>query len=180
MIYDNSQPVFPNWWDALDSADSPAEDDGHPEGGEASPVGAPCPSSLRGPGDRYGSDGPEPPRAWPDPDRLDREDWGGLSVEEQSEGFGGAADRCAGWRRGYSRDLVDTVWEFGMTVAGNDPELWRKDEFGNWIHRFAYGQRGSRFGWEIFDPGVGRHHRGVRAMRPMQWEGYLRYCETLT
>ncbi len=76
--------------------------------------------------------------------------------------------------RAYERELVQSVWEFAEAVPGTDPSLWRKDEFGDWIHRFDYGRRGSAFGWEIFDPGIGRRAQGVYAMRPMQWESYLR------
>ncbi|HRQ89238.1 MAG TPA: hypothetical protein PLA50_10595 [Bacteroidia bacterium] len=79
--------------------------------------------------------------------------------------------------RAYERELVQSVWEFAEVVPGTDPALWRKDEFGGWIHRFDYGRRGSAFGWEIFDPGIGRHSQGVYAMRPMQWESYIRQYE---
>lgn len=80
--------------------------------------------------------------------------------------------------RGYERELIQSVWEFAEIITGNDPEIWRKDEFGDWIYRFDYGRRSSEFGWEIFDPGVGRHAQGVYAMRPMQWQSYIRQYET--
>jgi hypothetical protein len=80
--------------------------------------------------------------------------------------------------RGYERELIQSVWEFAEVVPGNDSEIWRKDEFGEWIYRFDYGRRSSEFGWEIFDPGVGRHAQGVYAMRPMQWQSYIRQYET--
>lgn len=79
---------------------------------------------------------------------------------------------------GYDRELIQSVWEFAEIVSGNDPALWRKDEFGDWIYRFDYGRRTSEFGWEIFDPGVGRHAQGVYAMRPMQWQSYIRQYES--
>ena len=82
--------------------------------------------------------------------------------------------------RGYERELIQSVWEFAEVVPGNDPEIWRKDEFGDWIYRFDYGRRTSEFGWEIFDPGVGRHAQGVYAMRPMQWQSYIRQYETFS
>lgn len=82
------------------------------------------------------------------------------------------------FHRGYERELIQSVWEFAEIVPGNDPEIWRKDEFGDWIYRFDYGRRSSEFGWEIFDPGVGRHAQGVYAMRPMQWQSYIRQYET--
>jgi hypothetical protein len=82
--------------------------------------------------------------------------------------------------RGYERELIQSVWEFAEVVQGNDPEIWRKDEFGEWIYRFDYGRRSSEFGWEVFDPGVGRHAQGVYAMRPMQWQSYIRQYETFS
>ncbi len=80
-------------------------------------------------------------------------------------------------QRAYERELVEGVWEFAEAVPGTDPALWRRDEFGDWIYRFDYGRRGSAFGWEIFDPGAGRHSQGIYAMRPMQWESYIRQYE---
>jgi hypothetical protein len=81
---------------------------------------------------------------------------------------------------GYERELIQSVWEFAEIVPGIDPALWRRDEFGDWIYRLDYGRRSSEFGWEIFDPGVGRHAQGVYAMRPMQWQSYIRQYETLS
>lgn len=48
--------------------------------------------------------------------------------------------------RGYDREVVERVWQFARTVAGNDPSVWRKDEHGAWIHRLAYRNRHSEFG----------------------------------
>ncbi len=82
----------------------------------------------------------------------------------------------SGWSpftRDYERAIIENIWEFAEVVSGIDSVLWRKDEFGDWIHRPDYGKRQSKFGWEIFDPGVGRHSQGVYAMRPMQWESYV-------
>lgn len=68
-----------------------------------------------------------------------------------------------------SRELQDRAWENGERVEGNDAELWRKDEFGAWIHRLEYGNRRSEFGWEWADsPG-----RPGSAMRPLQWQNYI-------
>jgi hypothetical protein len=98
------------------------------------------------------------------------------SADSVKEGASGAAHALI--HRGYERELIQSVWEFAEIVPGNDPEIWRKDEFGDWIYRFDYGRRSSELGWEIFDPGVGRHAQGVYAMRPMQWQSYIRQYET--
>ncbi|MEM7602608.1 MAG: hypothetical protein AAF357_14480 [Verrucomicrobiota bacterium] len=81
--------------------------------------------------------------------------------------------------RGYEREVVENVWNFAEIVHGNDPDLWRKDEWGNWIRRLDYGKRESEFGWEIFDPGIGRHSQGVFMMRPMQWGKFLEQHQVL-
>ncbi len=75
---------------------------------------------------------------------------------------------------GYDRYVIESVWQNAETVPGTDPALWRRDEFGEWIYRFDYGRRHSRYGWEVYDPGIGRRTEGVYAMRPVQWESYLR------
>ena len=79
----------------------------------------------------------------------------------------------------YDREVIASVWECAEIVPGTDPVIWRKDEYGAWIHRADYGRRTSEFGWEIFDPGVGRHCQGVYAMRPMQWHSYISQYSTL-
>lgn len=68
------------------------------------------------------------------------------------------------------RELCDRAWENGEIVEGNDPVLWRKDEFGAWIHRLEYGNRRSEFGWEWIDPSKG--HSDTLA-RPLQWQNYV-------
>ena len=72
----------------------------------------------------------------------------------------------------YDRTVVDHVWNLGQIVAGNDDALWRKDEFGAWMHRLEYGNRNSQFGWEIYDPNLEGMSFGLRGLRPMQWENY--------
>lgn len=71
---------------------------------------------------------------------------------------------------GSSRELRDRAWENGEVVSGNDPELWRKDEFGAWIYRLDYGNRRSEFGWELLDPGWAP---SVPVVRPLQWQNYI-------
>ena len=106
-------------------------------------------------------------------------DHGGLILNSsgEDESYDDSLEEVQG--RSYDRDLVDSVWEFAEVVRGNDGALWRKDEFGQWICRWDFGKRDSEFGWEIFDPGVGRHTQGVYAMRPMQWQSFIRQFDTL-
>lgn len=81
---------------------------------------------------------------------------------------------------GYDRGVIDSVWQFAEIVAGNDPDLWRKDEFGAWINRLDYGQRHSQFGWEICDVASSSAATGLSALRPMQWQNYLDQVAAMT
>ncbi len=74
---------------------------------------------------------------------------------------------------GYDREVVERVWHFAQIVPGNDPEVWRKDEFGAWIHRMDYRHRHSEFGWEIADCGYRTRAGGIATLRPMQWQNHV-------
>ena len=63
---------------------------------------------------------------------------------------------------GYSREVIDAVWQEADPIDGNDPELFRKDASGTWIHRLDYGKRNSEFGWGIEDRSSG--------LRPVHWQ----------
>jgi hypothetical protein len=76
-------------------------------------------------------------------------------------------------RGGYDLELIERVWQAAHAIAGNDPALWRKDEHGAWIHRLAYRDRRSEFGWEIADSGFTLRAFGLAALRPMQWQNYV-------
>lgn len=78
-----------------------------------------------------------------------------------------------GFEAGYDREIVERVWNFAQAVPGNDAAVWRKDEFGAWIHRLEYRNRNSEFGWEIADCGFSMRMHAVAALRPMQWQNYL-------
>ena len=75
--------------------------------------------------------------------------------------------------RGYDREVVERVWQSARVVTGNDPSVWRKDEHGAWIHRLAYRNRHSEFGWEIADCAFTLPGCGVAALRPAQWQNHL-------
>jgi len=84
------------------------------------------------------------------------------SDDDEDEGIygesalGGEAFRLAE----YDRALIEAVWEEAAEVPGVDPALWRQDSCGDWIYRYDYGKRQSRFGWRIHDPGSGRRGTG--------------------
>jgi hypothetical protein len=73
----------------------------------------------------------------------------------------------------YGAEVVEGVWQLAQTVPGNDPHVWRKDEFGAWIHRGDYRRRSSEFGWEIAECGYRMRASGVASLRPMQWQNHV-------
>lgn len=74
---------------------------------------------------------------------------------------------------GYDREVVERVWTLAQMVPGNDSAVWRKDEFGAWMHRQEYRNRHSEFGWEVADYGFRARSSGVTALRPMQWQNHV-------
>lgn len=42
----------------------------------------------------------------------------------------------------------DAVWEKGKRIQGKDPDLYRKDKFGNELFYHSYGKMSEK-GWEI-------------------------------
>ena len=73
----------------------------------------------------------------------------------------------------YDPELVERIWQGAQVIPGNDPAVWRKDECGAWIHRLAYRNRRTEFGWEIADRGYTLRAFGTAALRPMQWQNHL-------
>lgn len=73
----------------------------------------------------------------------------------------------------YSREVIEQVWQLAQTIPGNDPAVWRKDEFGAWLHRQDYRNRHSEFGWEIADGGYRMRSLGLTSLRPMQWQNHV-------
>ncbi|OAV73986.1 HNH endonuclease [Bacteroidales bacterium Barb7] len=48
----------------------------------------------------------------------------------------------------FSKEKLDKVWEKGSTVRGKNPDLYRKDPFGNTMYKPSYGKETS-MGWEV-------------------------------
>lgn len=49
-----------------------------------------------------------------------------------------------------SKKAIDSAWEKAKTIKGENPNVFRKDDFGNKIRKASYGTRGSMLGnWTI-------------------------------
>jgi hypothetical protein len=68
-------------------------------------------------------------------------------------------------------EIIQKVWEKGLTVSGNDPKIWRKDQCRAWIRRRFYGNRKSQYGWEIdhIKPKDDGGTDDLFNLRPLQW-----------
>jgi hypothetical protein len=49
----------------------------------------------------------------------------------------------------FSEAQIQRAWEKAQDVANNDSKIWRKDPCDAWIKRSEYGNKESKFGWEI-------------------------------
>lgn len=66
-------------------------------------------------------------------------------------------------------NTIQQVWNKGQIVDNNDPNEWRKDECGAWIHRSDHGNRNSQYGWEV-DHINPSGNDSLSNLRPLQWE----------
>ncbi len=48
----------------------------------------------------------------------------------------------------YSKDRLDQIWDKGRTVRGKNPDLYRKDVYGNIMFKPSYGKT-SAMGWNV-------------------------------
>jgi len=70
-----------------------------------------------------------------------------------------------------SKELIEKVWEKAKEMKGKDPDIWRKDTYGNKIRFASYGTEGE-FGWEI-DHKIPKEKGGsdsLKNLQPLQWE----------
>lgn len=68
--------------------------------------------------------------------------------------------------------LINQIWEKAKTVESFDASMIRKDCCGAWILKSEFGNRNSKFGWEIDHvyPVSKGGDDTVMNLRPMQWE----------
>jgi len=49
----------------------------------------------------------------------------------------------------FSETQIQRAWEKAQVVDNNDSNIWRKDPCNAWIKRSEYGNKESKYGWEI-------------------------------
>jgi 5-methylcytosine-specific restriction endonuclease McrA len=70
-----------------------------------------------------------------------------------------------------SKKVIEQAWEKAHIIRGQNPESWRKDDFGNKIRHASYGTEGE-YGWEIdhIRPQSKGGPDNVKNLRPLYWE----------
>ena len=72
----------------------------------------------------------------------------------------------------FSDQVIQAVWQKGDIVPSYDPNVWRKDQCGAWMRKGHYGNRDSKYGWEIdhIKPESDNGSDELSNLRPLQWE----------
>lgn len=71
-----------------------------------------------------------------------------------------------------SKKLHELVWEKGAVIPNYNKNIWRRDYKRNAIQFSKYGDRSSKYGWEIdhIKPKAQGGGDNLSNLRPLQWE----------
>jgi hypothetical protein len=75
----------------------------------------------------------------------------------------------------FNDEKLQKIWEKGTVASPNDPNVWRQDQCGAWIHKATYGDnaRNSEYGWEVDHIDHNADNNALENLRPLQWKNNL-------
>ena len=70
-----------------------------------------------------------------------------------------------------NQQTIDTTWDKSQKVRGKNPDLYRKDAYGNMMYYPSYGKT-SNMGWELDhkNPLANGGTDSIRNLQAMQWD----------
>lgn len=68
----------------------------------------------------------------------------------------------------FDQQTILRVWLKATPIQGNDPYIFRKDACGAWIKYSDYGDRFSKYGWEVDHISPGGPNI-LSNLRPLHW-----------
>ncbi len=71
----------------------------------------------------------------------------------------------------FEVETIRFAWLKAAPIIGQDPKIFRKDIFGNWIKKSDYGNLNSEFGWEIdhIKPVIKKGLDYLDNLQPLHW-----------
>ena len=79
-----------------------------------------------------------------------------------------------------NKKQIEEVWNKAKTIRGKDPDVWRRDDYGNKIRHGSYGTQGE-YGWHVDhkNPSSKGGSDNIRNLQPLHWEENLEKSDKL-
>ncbi len=74
--------------------------------------------------------------------------------------------------RAWSAEIIKEVWEKGEVIPDYPPEIWRMDKYAVLMKQADFGNRNSKYGWEIdhIKPVIHDGKDSIDNLQPLNWK----------
>lgn len=81
----------------------------------------------------------------------------------------------------FSEAIINQVWAKGSVIPGFSSNIWRWDRCGSVMKFSDYGNRDSKYGWEIdhITPVAYNGDDKINNLQPLNWENNLKKSDSL-